>query len=291
MAKKNEEVKSEELVVAAPAALSVDGAEDFGDFSDDADTRTADELVLERLRIVQAMTKEKAASGLQDGQIYGSMTRKGFDKLLIVPIHDWREVVERTTVKTDKPKGAFIKSYNETQDGSGDFGDDRVNKAIAAAGGLKNLRKSLPDVNGVVTELVLTYNCYVAILDPSNGTTVKGFGVLQADKTNIRPYLLWRQNRVDFDGATNYPTYAFRTFVDGKGTYKNPEGNVTQQYNFRPFVNENWKESCLVPSKNKALLLNLKEQKKLMKSGALKVAEHASEGEAVSEENQEDAAF
>jgi hypothetical protein len=248
MAKKNEEVKTEELVVAAPEALAV------------------------------------------DGQIYINMTSKGYDDLLVVPVYDWREVVERTTVKTDKPKGAFIRAYGETAEGSGDFGDDRVNKAIAAVGGLKNLRKSLPDANGNVTELVLTYNCYVAILDPSNGTTVKGFGVLQADKTNIRPYLLWRQNRVDFDGATNYPTYAFRTVVDGRGTYKNPEGNVTQQYGFKPYLNDNWKESCLVPSKHKALLLALREQRKLMASGALKVADHATD-EAVSEDAQEEAAF
>jgi hypothetical protein len=290
MAKKNEEVKTEELVVAAPEALAVDGVEDFGDFSDDSDKRTADELVLERLRLVQAMTKGKSESGLKDGQIYSNMTRKGYDDLLVVPVYDWREVVERTTVKTDKPKGAFIRAYGETAEGSGDFGDDRVNKAIAAVGGLKNLRKSLPDANGNVTELVLTYNCYVAILDPSNGTTVKGFGVLQADKTNIRPYLLWRQNRVDFDGATNYPTYAFRTVVDGRGTYKNPEGNVTQQYGFKPYLNDNWKESCLVPSKHKALLLALREQRKLMASGALKVADHATD-EAVSEDAQEEAAF
>jgi hypothetical protein len=78
--------------------------------------------------------------------------------------------------------------------------------------------------------------------------------------------------------------------VDGRGTYKNPEGNVTQQYGFKPYLNDNWKESCLVPSKHKALLLALREQRKLMASGALKVADHATD-EAVSEDAQEEAAF
>lgn len=280
----------ETALVASQAAGALAEVEDFSDFEGFEDKRTADELLLERIRIVQAMTKDKASAGLTDGQLYGNISRKGYDSLLIVPIHDWREIVERTTVKTDKPKGAFIKAYSETEENSGDFGDMRINKAITAVGGLKNLRKSLPDANGVATELVLTYNCYVAILDPSNGTTVKGFGVLQADKTQIRPYLNWRQVRVDFDGAVNYPTFCFRTVVTGKSEYKNPDGIVTQQYKFEPYVNNNWKESCLVPSKHKQLLLNLKDQHKLIKSGALKVAEHAVD-EAVSEDQLEDAAF
>jgi hypothetical protein len=283
MAKKNESASpvGEELTVTSTANAALATVEDFSEFEGDEDRRTKDELVLERFRICQAMTKDKAASGLTDGQIYGSMTRKGFDRLLVSPVHDYRTVVERTADK----KGAFVKEYFETEDGSGDFGDVRVNDAIAAAGGLKNLRNA-KDGN----PLSLTYNCFIAILDPSNGTTVKGFGVLQADKTNIRPYLAWRQNRVDFDGATGKPIYCFRTWVDGKGIYKNPDGIITQQYRFSPFVNENWEQSLLVPSKHRDLMLKLRDQRKLMQSGALKVAE-ADRDETVSEDAQEEAAF
>lgn len=281
--KKNENttVVTEELATVAPASLAtVNDDLGFGDFSDDADKRTKDELILERLRIVQSMTKDKAKNGLVDGQIYGNMTRKGFDRLLVVPLYDYRTVVERTSDK----KGTFVKEYHETQEGSGDFGDAKVNDAIQAAGGLKNLRNAA-DGN----QLALTYNCFVATLDEADGTTVKGFGLLQADKTNIRPYLLWRQNRVDFKGAVNAPTYAFRTFVDGKGTYTNPEGQTTQQYQFSPFKNNNWKESLLSPKTDRELLVSLQEQRKLMQSGAIKVAENEVEG--VSEDAAEEAAF
>lgn len=284
--KKNENVATnnvtEELATVAPAPLAA-AADDlgFGDFSDDADKRTKDELVLERIRIVQSMTKDKAKYGLTDGQLYGNMNRKGFDRLLVVPIYDYRTVVERTSDK----KGTFIKEYHETAEGSGDFGDMKVQNAIETAGGIKNLRKAA-DGN----QLALTYNCLVAILDESDGVTVKTLGVLQADKTNIRPYLLWRQNRVDFKGAVSVPTYAFRTFVDGKGTYTNPEGQTTQQYQFTPFRNNNWRESLLNPKTDFDLLKSLKEQKDLMKSGALKVAEHEADTE-VSEEAAEEAAF
>jgi hypothetical protein len=279
--KKNEKTVTEvvDLATVAPAG-ALANAEDFSDFEGDEDKRTKDEVVLERLRIVQSMTKDKQKNGLQDGQLYGNMTRKGFDRLLIVPLYDYRTVVERTSDK----KGTFVKEYLETADGSGDFGDLKVQNAIAAAGGLKGLRNAA-DGN----QLALTYNCFVAILDPSNGTTIKGCGLLQADKTNIRPYLLWRQNRVDFDGAVNVPVYCFRTFVDGKGTYTNPEGQTTQQYQFQPYVENNWKDSLLVPSKHREVMLKLRDQRKLMQSGAIKVAEHESEG--VSEDAQEEAAF
>lgn len=290
MAKKNETVVEETtLATTSTEALAVaDDDSGFGEFSDDADKRTKDELVLERLRIVQAMTKAKAKNkALRDGQIYGNMSLKGFDKLLVVPVYDYRTVVERV----DDNKGKFLKEHLETADGSGDFGDIKVQKSIAAVGGdITKLRKSVPDANGVVTSLSLTYNSFVAILDPSDGVTVTGFGLLQADKTNIRPYLLWRQNRVCFDGAVNYPTYAFRTFVDGKGEYTNPDGITTQQYQFTPYLNDNWKESCFSPRNPKQLevLRKLQEQRKLMQSGAIKVAENE---ESHTEEAAEEAAF
>lgn len=279
--KKNENaVEETQLTVANTASAALATSEDFSEFEGDEDKRTKDEIVLERIRIVQSMTKDKVKLGLKDGELYGNMTRKGFDKLLIVPLYDYRTIVERT----DDKKGTFVREYLETEEGSGDFGDKVVQDSINAVGGIKNLRKS---TNG--NQLALTYNCFIAILDPANGTTVKGCGVLQADKTNIRPYLLWRQNRVDFDGAVSKPTYCFRTWVDGKGTYTNPDGQTTQQYQFTPYLNNNWQESLLVPSKHRDLMLKLRDQKKLMQSGALKVAEHTADE--VSEEAQEEAAF
>ncbi len=282
MAKKNENTSpvGEELTVVNAASAELATSEDFSEFDGDEDRRTKDEVVLERMRICQAMTKNKTENGLVDGQIYGNMTKKGFDRLLIVPLHDYRTVVKRTNDK----KGAFVAEYFETEDGSGDFGNIEVQNAIAAAGGLKKIRNAKDG-----SPLALTYNCFIAILDPSNGTTVKGFGLLQADKTQITPYLMWRQNRVDFDGATGKPMYCFRTWVDGKGTYKNTDGIITQQYRFSPFVEQNWEKSLLVPSKHRELMLKLRDQRKLMQSGALKVAEV--EREEVSEDAQEEASF
>lgn len=285
---------TEELATVAPAGALAETL-DFGDFSEDVDKRTADEMVTERIRLVQAMTKGRREAGLIEGQLYGNMTRKGLDSAVIVPVFDYRTVVERT----DDGKGSFIKEYAEVKADSGDFGS-HVNRAIAAVGGkIKDLRKSAKVPNGEQTQMSLTYNCYVCFLDES-GTQALDFGLLQADKTNIRPYLLWRQNRVKFQGAIKFPTYAFRTIVSGKDVYVNPEGMETRNFRFEPFKNNNWKESCLCRfdeasgkiTGTKAeleLLTALKAQKALMQSGAIKIAEYSDSDD--SEEALENAAF
>lgn len=264
------------------------------DFSEDADKRTAKEVVTERYRIVQAMTKDADKIG-KVGQLYGNMTRVGFDQAVIVPIFDYCTVVERT----GDDRGSFVKEHTEVKPGTEDFGP-LVNKAIRAAGKIENLRQTADGVN----HLALTYNCYVAFLD-ATGLRAESFGVLQADKTNIRPYLLWRQNRVKAEGSIKFPTYAFRTIVSGRDQYTNPAGKTTRNYRFEPFVNNNWIESCLCvwDAANKRitfrskeeldLLTALKEQKALMQSGAIKVSElsDADDSSFVSEDQQEDAAF
>jgi hypothetical protein len=261
---KNNEETTELATVAPAGALVASAADDlgFGDFSDDADKRSRDELVLERFRITQAMTKNKKQDGLVDGDLYGNMTRKGLKSAVIVPIHDWRTIVERTS----DDSGAFVAEYLEKS--PDDFGDATINgyvKAVTA----KEVHK-VETGNG--NKLGLVYNCLVAFLDEETGTEVKGLGVLQADKTNIRPYLLWRQNRVDFNGATKVPTYAFRTRVDGQGEYTNPDGKTTQQYRFNPFKDGNWKSSLLSPKDNLELLQALKAQKEMLVKGELKIA-------------------
>lgn len=296
---KNNEETTDLAVTSAPAAALVVSAVN-DEFADDVDVRTKDEIVLERLRIVQGTTKGRAENNLVEGQIFGSVSRVGHNKLLIVPVYEYREIVERSLGNGGLKKGAFIKAHGETQDGSGDFGDLRVNKSIEAAGGLKNLRKSIADANGNVTELILTYNCFVAVLDQDDGVSVVGFGVLQADKTNITPYLAWRQNRTAFAGSNVTPPYAIRTLVDGMKPHTNSEGQVTKKFNFQPFKDNNWKSSCLNFQKGPdgkplnpteyALVVQLKEQRNLMKAGALKVAEHAVD-ETLSEDAAEDAAF
>lgn len=277
---------TEELATVAPAGALAQEDDFLNEFTQFADKRTVDEVITERFRIVQALTKGKKENGLRDGQIFGNMTRKGLDKALIVPISETKTIVERT----NDSKGTFVKEYVETSPGK--FNDARVQKYVDAAG-LKNIHKVETD-NG--NKLGLTYNCYVAFLDHETGLTATGFGVLQADKTNIRPYLLWRQNRVNFDGAVKFPTFSFRTWVDGAGEYTNPEGNTTQQYQFTPFKNSNWLDSQLLrpkgevtPPEHIALLRKLADQHKLMASGAIKVAEFSDADD--SEAAQEEAAF
>jgi hypothetical protein len=287
MAKKNTVEETTDLAVVESQTTALAAASDevdFGSddsFSGDADKRSAAEVVLERFRIVQAMTRDKRALGLVDGQLYGNMTKKGLEEAIIVPIYDWKTIVERTGDDT----GAFVAEYKEVQQDSGDFGDARINAYVKAAG-IKDVHKIETD-NG--NKIGLTYNCLVAFLDAETGTVVRTLGVLQADKTNIRPYLLWRQNRVDFEGATKIPTYAFRTKVNGKGIYKNPDGKETQQYQFEPFDGKNWKTSLLL---KRNLLEQLKAQRELMASGAIKVADVGdSDVAGGSESAQEAAAF
>lgn len=293
MAKNNNKETSADTALATANVTTSALAESvtFEGFENDTDKRTADEVVTERYRLVQAMTKGKKDIGTE-GQLYGNMTRKGFDQAIVVPLFDFRTVVERT----NDDSGKFVKEHAELKADSGDFGP-KVNAAIKAVNGkLKDLRESLPDNQGQTSQLVLTYNCYVAFLDET-GTTALDFGVIQADKTNIRPYLLWRQNRVKFEGATSFPTFSFRTVVSGRDTYTNPQGKETANYRFQPFVDGNWAKSCigrLDPVTKKlsgsaeefAFLNKLKAQKQLMSSGAIKVAEYsdADDSEAAAEE-------
>ncbi len=306
MSKNNKNTVSEELAVVEQETTALVEGDDFGSFSDYADKRTAAEVITEVYRIVQAMTRAKDANeNLRDGQIYGSMTKKGFDELFIVPIYDYKTIVERVgdNAPAGKKKGDFVKDYFETKPDSDDFGDARINAYIKKSG-LKDLHKTVTD-NG--NQIGLVYNCYFAELDKATGLPNQGFGLLQADKTNIRPYLLWRQERVKFKGATRAPTFSFRTRVTGKGKYKNPAGNVTQQYTFEPFDGENWQTSLigkLVPFVNKEgkqdwrltgtreeseVLKALVGQRELMQSGAIKVAEFSDADD--SEDAQEAAAF
>lgn len=295
--KTNETVETQELAVANTTTALATSQDDFGfgEFAGDEDRRTKDELVLERVRIVQGTTKDRAKLGLKEGQIFFGMSKRAYDKLLIVPVFDYRTIVRRT----DDKKGTFIQEHLETAEGSGDFGDMNVQKSIAAVGGdVTKIRKSVPGADGVVHQLALTYNCLVATLDPEDGETVTGFGLLQADKTNIRPYNAWRQERVAFKGAVTFPLYAFRAWVDGSGEYTNPEGQTTRQYRFTPYKNDeagkpSWKLSCFNPKdpNHLAILRGLKEQRELMKQGAIKVSDHSADDSAQSEEAQEEAAF
>lgn len=275
------EAESAALATTSTTALAVDDGEvDFlsGEFAGHQTKVTADELVTERFRICQAMTKCKRDAGLQDGQLYGNLTKKALDSAVIVPIVETRSIIERT----GDTKGMFVEAYDETAFGSNDFGDARINAYVKKVS-FKNTYKLETD-NG--NKLVPTYNCYVAFLDET-GTECKGFGVLQADKTNILPFTKWLEDRCAFEGSENVPTFAFRTRVDGKGTYKNPEGQITQLYRFTPFQDQDWKKSLL---RSRALLNKLQEHKKLVTSGAIKIAEHTVD-EVESETSQEDAAF
>lgn len=289
------ETTTSELAVAPASTQAVELVTLGDEFADDVDKRTADEVVTERYRLVQALTKGKREAGLVEGQLYGNMTRKGIDEAVIVPLFDFVTVVERS----DDNKGSFIKEHTEDKPGSGNFGP-KVSKALAAVGGkLKELRKTAPDANGVVNQLAVTYNCYVAFLN-AEGTDAIDFGVLQCDKTNIRPYLLWRQNRVKFEGAVNFPTFSFRTRVSGRDVYVNPEGQETRNFRFEPFKANNWKESTIgqwdpvgkrivLTASELELLKKLKGQKTLMQSGGIKIAEYSDADD--SEQALEDAAF
>ena len=274
MAKKNEELATVDTNSALAEVV------DFGEFAADAATLRPEDYITERWRLVQALTKAKQENrSLQDGDLYGNLNKKGLKKALIVEIFQYRAIVERQS-KANNSK--FVREYVESTPNN--FGDARVNQYVAAAG-FKDVYKVNTD-NG--NELVPTYNSYVAFLNET-GDDVVDFGILQADKTQIRPYKLWCQNRVKFNGANGCPTYAIRTWVDGQADYKNEKGNVTKQYTFTPFVNNDWRQSLLNPKTNRELLLKLAEHKKLMQSGAIKVAEYSDADD--SEAAQEEAAF
>jgi hypothetical protein len=282
MAKDNKKVVTEEIELAeeTPTALAVPQEDLFSEFDGDQDKRGKDDILIERLRLVQGLTKGQAANKLSVGMIYATASKRGFEKLLVVPIKEDRVIIER---KADEPeKGKFIAELQ--------VNDPRV---VAAVKKNNNNYVKLHSAEG--TALVETRNVHVAFLDPEDGVTCTGFGILQAESTNIRPVLAWRDQRVGFKlangkSATTLATYFFRTWVDGGGVHPK---NETRMYRFTPYKNGSWKDSILNPSaaEELQLLRSLKAHKELLDGGQLdtKISNYSDADD--SEAAQEEAAF
>jgi hypothetical protein len=267
--KKNAPMTEEIVIEEAPAALATTnfGSHD-DDFEGDADRLTADDVVIGRFKLVQAMSQGKRENGWQEGQIYDTSTKKAFDSLLIIPVVEDRVVVERLSVDRDgKKKGSFVREHS--------VDSPVVVAALARNSGKFGKELSTPEGNA----LEETRNIHFAILE-EDLVTVRGFGILVATSTNLYPVKLWKTARSSFTRAggkpgSKLPMYAYRTLVDGRGVHPK---NETCLYRFAPPVNNNWKESAIDPDTctqaELKLLYSLKEHAEMIRGGKVKVAEY-----------------
>lgn len=271
-----------EVVEAPVEALTKFGQYD-DEFADDADVLDADDLVVGRFKLVQGLTAGRKEFGFRDGQIYDSSTKKAYDSFVMVEVCEHRTVVERAGEGKPEKKGTFVAEHavdsplvvEALKRNNGKFGRDLVTL----------LGNSLEE----------TRNLHFAMLDPKDGVTVTGFGILEAKSTNLYPVKLWKNTRQGFQRtggkmANTLPSYAHRVVVDGNGVHSK---NETALYRFFPFKNDSWKESAIDPDtctvQERALLTALKAHKLAIQGGNVKVAQYSDADD--SEAAQEEAAF
>lgn len=271
-----------EIVEAATQALAQFGQFD-DEFADDADVLHADDLVIERFKLVQGLTQGRKEHGFQDGQIYSSATKKAYDSFVMVEVCEHRTVVERVGEGKAEKKGTFVVEHA--------VDSPLVVEALKRNNG--KFGKDLVTLNG--NSLEETRNLHFAMLDATDGVTVTGFGILEAKSTNLYPVKLWKNTRQGFQRvggkmANTLPSYAHRVVVDGNGVHPK---NETALYRFNPFKNDSWKDSAIDPdtctAQERALLTALKAHKLAIQGGAVKVAQYSDADD--SEEAQEAAAF
>lgn len=279
-----------EALAPPVAATSTDIVTATADeFSADQETLTADDLMISRFRCVQPMTRAKKHNKeLKDGQIYSTLTKKGFDEALVVAVHETHHIVERT----DDSQGKFISTMA--------LNDPRVVAARKANG--QSLIKLKSIKNDTPTKYVETRDIHVIFLDPKDGLTALGFGVLQFDSTNLTPAKIWKneRNAISKGSPKGMPSYAFRTVVKTTDKDNSASGQPDSKiYDLSPYKG-NWKDGAIAfsflngetTSVSKAeykFLQNCQEHKKLLMSGAFKVEQ--SDEEEPSEDEAEDSSF
>lgn len=284
-----EEIEVTEALAVAPATTSAlaNAGEFDNEFEGDQDKLTKDDILLDRYRLVQGMTKGRRELGLEEGALYATASKRSFETAVVVPIMESRVIVERQVDKTSGGQsgpndGKFVAELS--------IDNPRVVAALKA-----NNQSYIHLHSAEGTEFKETRNVYVAFLSPDDGVTCTGFGILQAESTNLRPVLDWKTQRVGWKrvggkSANTLPMYAFRTVVDGKGVHQK---NQTALYRFNPYKNNSWKDSAIDPDnripEELELLRKLKAHKELITSGAVKVAEYSDADD--SEAAQEAAAF
>ncbi len=272
-----------EIVETAPAeALTKFGQYD-DEFADDADVLDKDDLVIGRFKLVQGLTKGRREFGFKDGQIYDSSTKKAYDSFVMVEVCEHRTIVERVGEGKDQEKGTFVAEHA--------VDSPLVVEALKRNNG--KFGKELQTLNG--NSLEETRNLHFAMLDPTDGVTVTGFGILEAKSTNLYPVKLWKNVRQGFQRAggkmaNSLPSYAHRVVVDGKGVHPK---NETALYRFFPYKGDSWKDSAIdldtCTDQERNLLRALKDHKKAIQGGTVKIADYSDADD--SEAAQEAAAF
>jgi hypothetical protein len=275
----SKKIVEDAIVPAETTTTDLIVAEDYSAFAGDADKLTKDDMMLERFRICQALSKVKDL-GVAEGDIYGTLSKQGKKSVLVLPIHEERVIVERLAKQgnSDSPDdGKYL--------GTLSLDDPRVKEALARNG--NSYIKLQGTRDGQRTNMVETRNVHVVFL-AEDGVTPEGFGVLVFESVNITPLLLWKQDRTRIKGGAGLPSYAFRSVVTTE-THTNPTGKKSKKFKISPF-NGSWAAAVLRPSQagHLELLTKCAEHKKLIASGAALVDYSDADD---SEAAQESAAF
>lgn len=257
------EAPSEAIVQAAPAGAIVE-ASAFDEFSGDVDKRGIEDMLIQRYRCVQSMTRDRAKLGLAEGHFYGTLSKKGMARGIVLPIHEHRYVVERQN--TDK--GEFV--------GTSELGDPRVVAALKRNGGSYISLKDF--VSGNL--LVETRDVHVVFLE-DDGVTPRDFGILQFDKANLTPCLLWRDERIkikittkagDVKSGAQLATYFYRSVVETELKHFQKKDKDAYVYKISAFGGD-WSKAVLNVDEpaHLELLRKCKEHAEMLKAGKFKV--------------------
>jgi hypothetical protein len=275
MASSKNKIVEEAIVPAAEETTALAQVEDYGEYAADADKLTKDDMLIERYRICQATSNKAKDAGVVEGEIFGTISKKGMKSCLVVAVSEERVIVERL----DNSDGTYLGTHQLT--------DPRIQDAYKRNGNKYiGLKGTTPD--GKPTKLIETRNVHVVFLNSEDGVTPEGFGTLNCESVNLTPLALWKQNRTRIKGGAQTPTYAFRTVVSTE-PHTNPQGKKSKKFKFDPY-NGSWEASRLRPSvaAHKDLLDKCTAHKKLIEAGALTI-EYSDADD--SEAAQENAAF
>jgi len=276
MSKKNTqaEVVTEEIVTSAPAPLTpLAKQEAYAEFSEHGEVMTASDLILERYLCVQGMTRDKNKYGLREGMFYGNLSKKGFEKAIVLPIHETQHIVEKINDNTNK----FVADLP--------LDHDRVKKAYKAN---NNSYINLLSVDrDPPTKLVETYDVHVVFL-AEDGLTPLHFGILQFHSTNLFPRKFWKSERQS-GGRSHLAPYFFRSVVSCETKHNTKSNSDSMIFKIEPFAGK-WDAAMLNPTVpvERDLLLKCKAHRDLISAGQFKVSY---EDEEVSETDAEDAEF
>jgi len=226
-------------------------AYDYGEFGGQGfDDRSREAISLPYLNILQPLSPQVAdgtVEGAKAGQFFNSVTGDLDDNVTFIWCHAETKFVEWVP----REKGGGIVGVHEPS--------SDIVAAAKQAGGARASRLHVGD-----NELIETRYVYGLILDEA--LEVKGFAVIAAKSTNLKPVKNWYTSMMMQPKGP--PIFAYLTKL-GTEKQKNDRG-TWHQLTAKP-LNGQWKTSMINPSSHRHVLEEAKNLAEMVRTGAAKV--------------------